>query len=178
MLGLRKKKYASPWGSSTHMLPKYSSNRKRKNLMMSLLILTFIGVYEIWTHREESFQFWRSRSHRERFLQRHTNEQGITEFSPTINSHSSMQETADQELTSTFSQQPVVGKVTISFGEPDAVYERAINSHAYHNLRMGYPQFLLKERILPGLWSKHAYIFSILVEELSKPKSQRLQWLM
>ena len=73
---------------------------------------------------------------------------------------------------------PVVGKITISFGEPDAVYERAIRSHEYHNKRMGYPQFVLRERVLSGLWSKHAYIISVLVQELAKPVDQRLQWLM
>jgi len=84
----------------------------------------------------------------------------------------------DVSLTRNPPKQPVVGKVTISFGEPDAVYERAIRSHEYHNLKMGYPQFLLKERLLSGLWSKHAYIFSVLVGEMSKPEGQRLEWLM
>jgi hypothetical protein len=74
--------------------------------------------------------------------------------------------------------QPIVGKVTISFGEPDAVYERAIRSHEQHNKKMEYPQFVLKERVLSGLWSKHAYIISILVQELAKPEDQRLRWLM
>jgi hypothetical protein len=74
--------------------------------------------------------------------------------------------------------QPVVGKITISFGEPDEVYERAIKSHELHNEKMGYPQFVLRERVLSGLWSKHAYIISVLVQELAKPEDQRLRWLM
>lgn len=74
--------------------------------------------------------------------------------------------------------QPTIGKVTISFGEADEVYERAIRSHELHNRLMGYSQFVLRERLVPGLWSKHAYIFSIIVQELSKPEPQRLKWLM
>jgi len=72
----------------------------------------------------------------------------------------------------------VVGKLTISFGEPDAVYDRAIRSHEFHNKKMGYSQFVLRERVMSGLWSKHAYIISTLVQELAKPEAERLQWLM
>jgi hypothetical protein len=73
---------------------------------------------------------------------------------------------------------PVVGKITISFGEPDAVFDRAIRSHEQHNKKNGYPQFVLRERVMSGLWSKHAYIISVLVQELGKPESERLRWLM
>ena len=73
---------------------------------------------------------------------------------------------------------PVVGKITISFGETEQAYLRAIRSHAAHNRDWNYAQFTLRERLLPGLWSKHAYIFSVLAQELSKPEAERLQWVM
>lgn len=72
----------------------------------------------------------------------------------------------------------VIGKVTISFGERDKIFERAIRSHELHNEIMGYPQYVLRERLLSGLWSKHAYIFSVIVRELSKPEPERLKWIM
>lgn len=84
----------------------------------------------------------------------------------------------NEEVASSLAVQPTIGKVTISFGEGDEVYERAIQSHELHNRQMGYSQFILRERLVPGLWSKHAYIFSIIVQELSKPEDQRLKWLM
>ncbi|KAF2838866.1 glycosyltransferase family 34 protein [Patellaria atrata CBS 101060] len=77
---------------------------------------------------------------------------------------------------STPTTQPVVGKITISFGGPDPCYDRAIESHNLHNQIHGYPEFVLRERLLSGLWSKHAYILHIITEELAKPEDQRLQW--
>jgi hypothetical protein len=69
-----------------------------------------------------------------------------------------------------------IGKVTVSFGEPDEVCDRAIRSHKLHNKNMGYPQFILRERVMPGLYSKHAFLFSVITQELSKPEAERLQW--
>jgi len=73
---------------------------------------------------------------------------------------------------------PIIGKITVSFGETEEVYERAMRSHHYHNEVHGYKQFVLRERLLNGLWSKHAFIFSIIAQELSKPESERLKWIM
>jgi hypothetical protein len=74
-------------------------------------------------------------------------------------------------------QRPTIGKVTISFGDRDEIYERAIRSHELHNKNMGYAQFVLRERLMSGLWTKHAYIFSVVAQELSKPESERLKWI-
>ncbi|CAN9128025.1 hypothetical protein AA0119_g5752 [Alternaria tenuissima] len=72
---------------------------------------------------------------------------------------------------------PRIGKVTASFGPKDPVYEAAIASHQVHNDLHGYPQFILHERMLPGLWSKHAFLLTILGAELAKPAAERLEWL-
>lgn len=82
------------------------------------------------------------------------------------------------EQQSTITKRATVGKMTVSFGEPDEVFDRAIHSHELHNKRMGYPYFILRERVLPGLYSKHAFIFSVIVQELAKPEAERLQWVM
>jgi hypothetical protein len=73
---------------------------------------------------------------------------------------------------------PRFGKITATFGEPDPPYENAIASHKLHNEIHGYPHFILREQILRGLWSKHAYILSIIGTELAKPENERLKWVL
>lgn len=79
---------------------------------------------------------------------------------------------------STLNHVPKVGKVHAIFGEPNPVYERALELHRKHSERNGHPMFVLREKILSGLWSKPAFIMGIIVQELTKPKTERLQWLM
>ena len=73
---------------------------------------------------------------------------------------------------------PAVGKVHAVFGEPNPVYERALRLHEAHSELAGHPMFVLRERLLSGLWSKPAFILSIMLQELAKPEDQRLQWLL
>lgn len=73
---------------------------------------------------------------------------------------------------------PRFAKITATFGEPDPPYEEAIASHKLHNEIHNYPQFILREQMLKGLWSKHAYILSIIGNELAKPLEERLEWVL
>ncbi|EUC37253.1 glycosyltransferase family 34 protein [Bipolaris zeicola 26-R-13] len=70
-----------------------------------------------------------------------------------------------------------IGKATASFGPKDSTYEAAISSHHTHDTQHGYPHFILRERMLPGLWSKHAFLLTLIGTELSKPAQDRLHWL-
>ena len=70
-----------------------------------------------------------------------------------------------------------IGKATASFGPKDTTYEAAISSHHTHDTIHSYPHFILRERMLPGLWSKHAFLLTLLGTELSKPAEHRLHWL-
>ncbi|GAM83366.1 hypothetical protein ANO11243_013530 [Dothideomycetidae sp. 11243] len=70
-----------------------------------------------------------------------------------------------------------VGKVTIIFGGA-ATYERAIKTHEAHDRIHGYPLHVLRHGIMDDVWSKPAYILNLLLRELSKPESERLQWLL
>lgn len=70
-----------------------------------------------------------------------------------------------------------IGKLTASFGEPDPSYEDAIASHELHNKLHNYPHYILRQQMLSGLWSKHAWIMTILGQELSKPEGDRLHWI-
>ena len=74
--------------------------------------------------------------------------------------------------------QAQVGKVHALFGEENPTYERALRLHELHSQRMGHPMFVLREKLLSGLWSKPAYILSILLEELARPEDERLKWLL
>jgi hypothetical protein len=71
-----------------------------------------------------------------------------------------------------------VGKVHAVFGEPNPVYERALKLHESHAERQGHPMFVLRERLLSGLWSKPAFILSVMLQELAKPEGERLEWLL
>jgi len=71
-----------------------------------------------------------------------------------------------------------IGKVTMSYGSLPEVYQRALDRQLLHSSMHGYADFVLRSKIMPRLWSKPAYILSILLQELEKPKDERLQWLL
>lgn len=71
-----------------------------------------------------------------------------------------------------------IGKVTIITGGTNPTYERALKSHQRHNRLHGYPLHVLRQGILESVWSKPAYILSLLLKELAKPEIERLKWLL
>ena len=78
---------------------------------------------------------------------------------------------------------PRIGKVTVLFHSKDETTTRAIKSHEPHNRRFGYPQLILRHDLLgggtlDGDWNKPTYLLAALLEELRKPVSERLQWLL
>ncbi|OCK82150.1 glycosyltransferase family 34 protein, partial [Lepidopterella palustris CBS 459.81] len=73
---------------------------------------------------------------------------------------------------------PRIGKVTILFGTPSSAYERALRTHELHDRLHNYPLHVLRSSILDNVWTKPAYILSILLRELAKPEGERLQWLL
>ncbi|KAB8349688.1 hypothetical protein FH972_023704 [Carpinus fangiana] len=72
---------------------------------------------------------------------------------------------------------PTIGKVSIIIG-PNKLYERALRTHTAHNRLHNYQMFVLRESILDDVWTKPAYILSIILRELAKPEAERLQWLL
>lgn len=76
------------------------------------------------------------------------------------------------------SMKATIGMMTMAYGNANPVYERALQSHIEHGQIHNYPLHVLHEKLLGRLWSKPAYIFSVLVDELAKPRDQRLQWLL
>ena len=69
-----------------------------------------------------------------------------------------------------------VGKCTILF-DGNSFWERAIRTHEEHDRLHGYRLHVLRQQLLDDVWSKPAYILSLLLRELSKPESERLDWL-
>lgn len=69
-----------------------------------------------------------------------------------------------------------VGKCTILFNG-NSFWERAIRTHEEHDRLHGYRLHVLRQQLLDDVWSKPAYILSLLLRELSKPESERLDWL-
>ncbi|TKA58768.1 hypothetical protein B0A49_12021 [Cryomyces minteri] len=70
-----------------------------------------------------------------------------------------------------------IGKCTVIFGD-NRVYERALRTHETHNKMHGYPLHILRQNILEDVWTKPAYILSLILRELAKPEAERLQWLL
>lgn len=70
-----------------------------------------------------------------------------------------------------------VGKCTIIFGNAP-MYERAVRTHEAHDRMHGYPLHVLRQSMLDDVWSKPAYVLSLILRELAKPESERLQWLL
>ena len=71
-----------------------------------------------------------------------------------------------------------IGKVTILFGTPSQAYERALRTHELHDRLNNYPLHILRYSLLDDVWTKPAYILSILLRELAKPEGERLEWLL
>ena len=70
-----------------------------------------------------------------------------------------------------------IGKVTIMF-YGNGFWERCIKTHEQHNKANGYRLHVLRQHLMDDVWSKPAYILSLLLRELSKPESERLEWLL
>lgn len=73
--------------------------------------------------------------------------------------------------------QSTIGKLSMLYGETNPLYERALAAHLPHNQKFGYKMYVLREKTLPGYWSKPAYILDQLLAELALPEKERLQWL-
>ncbi|KAK4553274.1 hypothetical protein LTR86_009574 [Recurvomyces mirabilis] len=70
-----------------------------------------------------------------------------------------------------------IGKCTIVFNGNDA-WERALRTHELHDKLHGYRLHVLRENLMDDVWSKPAYILSLLLRELAKPESERLDWIL
>ncbi|KAL4936215.1 hypothetical protein BDV06DRAFT_233628 [Aspergillus oleicola] len=71
-----------------------------------------------------------------------------------------------------------VTKVSMLYGDRNALYERALQSHRRHAERWVYGMDVLHNDIAVGYWNKPAYLLALVVAELAKPVRERLEWFM
>lgn len=71
-----------------------------------------------------------------------------------------------------------IGKVSMLYGDPHPIYERALATHEYHANRWNYPMLVCRRPLLDGMWTKPACVLSMLLAELLKPEEERLEWLL
>lgn len=85
-----------------------------------------------------------------------------------------------REGQSAIGARPFVGKCSIVFGNlsPQSVFERALRTHEVHNKMHGYPLHVLRQPLLDDVWTKPAFILSLILRELGKPEGERLQWIL
>jgi hypothetical protein len=173
--------------------------RKRRVVLLAFSAVILTAIYAFWEQPESVANIlppWEGPTERDLELQRAQESRNLLQYVPKDEGHHTLEQAQEysserpiqnpdnglqdegSEATANSVVPPTIGKITISFGETEEVYERAIRSHEFHNREMGYSQFVLRERLVPGLWSKHAYIFSVIVQEMAKPEGQRLKWLM
>ncbi|KAI9816116.1 MAG: hypothetical protein M1826_001903 [Phylliscum demangeonii] len=75
------------------------------------------------------------------------------------------------------SNQATIGMVTIISGGTNPTYERALTTHEDHAPIHADPRHVLRHAILPGIWTQAGSLLALLLQELTKPATERLQWL-
>ncbi|KAK2741912.1 hypothetical protein FQN57_005471 [Myotisia sp. PD_48] len=70
-----------------------------------------------------------------------------------------------------------IAKVTMIYGERGQIYEKALATHTEHSRRLGYPQIVLRDQLIDGIWNKPAILIRLILQELDKPLNEQLQWL-
>lgn len=73
---------------------------------------------------------------------------------------------------------PRVAKISILYGNFTEPYQRALDSHQRHADHWGYPFYISREDGNCGFWNKLVYIITILAKEFTKPKAERVEWIM
>lgn len=82
----------------------------------------------------------------------------------------------DMEMADNLGARTRIGKCTILFNG-DSYWERAIRTHEIHDKIHGYRLHVLRQSLMDDVWSKPAYVLSLLLREMSKPEGERLEWL-
>ena len=76
------------------------------------------------------------------------------------------------------SKKPSIGKATILEGVDNQTYEDALETHVSHNRIHKYPLSVMRTGSAEPAWTKPTYMLSLLLRELTKPSSERLEWLL
>ena len=75
-------------------------------------------------------------------------------------------------------RQARVAKVSVIYGDVNEYYDGAIATHQRHADRHGYPFYVLRNPVAEGYWNKAVWLQSLITQELAKPETERVEWLM
>lgn len=91
---------------------------------------------------------------------------------------SASQETAEDRVQAV-TKSPTIAKVTMMYGPhaKDETMKLIIEGHRQHAARHGHGIHILDRQLLHGLWSKHAWLMMVMLEEMQKPEDMRTKWL-
>ncbi|KAH8646836.1 hypothetical protein BX600DRAFT_155967 [Xylariales sp. PMI_506] len=74
-----------------------------------------------------------------------------------------------------------IGKVTmLYYNDPtkdSLAYEKALLTHQNHDNLHHYRHYVMRREVVPGMWAKIGFLLSIMLQELEKSPSERLEWL-
>ncbi|RDW70879.1 uncharacterized protein DSM5745_08390 [Aspergillus mulundensis] len=71
-----------------------------------------------------------------------------------------------------------ITKASMLYGPRNAIYERALQSHARHAERWGYGMEVLRHEIAEGYWNKPSYLLALVIRELGRAVGERVEWFM
>lgn len=70
-----------------------------------------------------------------------------------------------------------IGRVSAHFGDAQEHYQKALHTHALHSMIHNNRLDVMCSPMVDSLWNKPAFILSLLLDEMLKPPSKRLEWL-
>jgi hypothetical protein len=71
-----------------------------------------------------------------------------------------------------------IGMVSMLIGDTNPTYERALRTHLRHGEIQGYETFVMRSNVLDMMYNKPMFILNILMDEMTKPFHERLEWLL
>lgn len=69
-------------------------------------------------------------------------------------------------------------KLSMHYGKPNLLYERALRTHQAHAARWGHGFNILREDLATGFWNKPTFMLNMLIQEMAKPAHERAEWLL
>ncbi|CAI6336681.1 unnamed protein product [Periconia digitata] len=79
-------------------------------------------------------------------------------------------------ITSTSTTSPRIALLTAHYGSNSA-YDPALLTHLTHGLVHEHQVRVLCDPIVDAIWNKPAFLLNIMMEEMMKPKDERLEWI-
>lgn len=141
----------------------------RKSVVVFVLFIMGLGTFHLLVS-----PLSRTTQHLNELLVQWSEKQDAIAQTPTLYH---MEDQADFNQSISPPEPPYIVKVTMLYGEPNEVYERALQSHIEHGQLHNYPVKVLRQKMLGRLWTKPAYLLSIVLDEFTKPPDERIEWI-